>query len=145
MPRAVRRNRPRANARIGNSQQNCALFIEQFQGLALFQTPGVGAKDVGNTVNTGDVIGRGSDDREAVGGDERPCRERVIHIGAGKPVAAYILEPRIGVVDFNELQVSPVRARRGLIHDFGDCHRCFAAAWPQSVVGTQKRVRADGG
>jgi hypothetical protein len=51
-------------------------------------------------------------------------------MSAGDLVAADVLKPGIGIVDFEKLQIFAVRARRGLPHDFRNRNRRRPAARP---------------
>ena len=90
----------------------------QFERFRFLQTTDVRPHDIRDAVNSLDVCRDGGDAQITAAGNFRVRRKRVAHVRANDLIAADVVKPRIGIVDFDELQISPVQSRRGLEHDF---------------------------
>ncbi len=120
MSRAIRSRRPRGLIRIRNCQQHGGLFIEQLQGVGRFQAAGVRPEDPGKPIHGLHVGRRGRHHQERAAGQLGVRRKRVTQIAAHQPIAADVLEPRVRIVKFDELQILQIGARRRLVHDLGN-------------------------
>ena len=93
----------------------------------------------------GAEVGRVARDDEVAARVERGVRgEDVVH-RAGETPAAEFLDPRLGVVDFDKLQVLPIHAIRRMIHHLGNHHalparrRADGFAWQREIADVDGR------
>ncbi len=132
---AIGRHRPGRNIGVGDAQQDRSLVVQQLKSAGALETAGVRADDVGDAIDGLDARGRSGDDQKGPATQDGPGREGVRQVIGGHLVAAEVLEPGIGIVELEELEVVHVGARGGVVHDFRDDQWGSSAARPQRFVG----------
>jgi len=74
----------------------------------MLEAAAVRPKNVGRqAINVLDALWRGGDDEEGAAGNDGVRGERVIHVGAHNLVAADVLKPRSGIVNFQNSTLLP--------------------------------------
>ena len=140
MPGAAGRHRPWIHIRVRNRQQDCPLVIQQLQCVGFLQAAGVWADDIGDAIDVLDALRRCHRHQKGAAGQDCPRRKRVGHASTDELEPADVLEVGIGIVEFDELEVVAIGARRGFVHDFGNDDRGQAAARAKWFMGVRERI-----
>ena len=140
MARSIRRRGPRRVARIVRLKHDSTLPISQPHCAgAARQFIRVRADDVGDSINALHVRRHGRDDEISARRQHRVRRKSEINVPA-QPKSADVFNVRVRIEQFDEFEVLPVHAVRGVIHDFRNDHRPMARRRPDRL-----RRRADEG
>ena len=108
------------------------------------KTPRVRPQDIGDAVNVLKALRGGCNGKVTTAGDDGSGRDNIAHIIGEEAVAADVVEPRVGIIKFNELNVVAVDAWSGFVHDFRDDDGSFAAGraddFVRNVDGAQRCI-----
>src|SRR5581483_9754397 len=122
------------------------MLIDELDWPSLFERSAVRSKEIGDAVNVSQALGRSRNNQKAAAGNDGSRREGIIDARPGDLVTTEVVEPRVGIVQLDKLEIISVSPGRWFVHDFRNDNRRFAAGRAQSFVavidGAHHQVRA---
>ena len=110
------------------------MLIQELERSGGFKAARIGSQDIGDAIKCLHARGRGGNHQEPAAGDGGLQGNRVLQIVGHNLVATDIMEPRVGIVELDELNVVTVSAGRRLVHNLGYGDGRFAAGRPKGIV-----------